>query len=211
MLPSYSLPYVQVTCCGLTAQAVQTAVTSITVINQGPRLSYWPPAVCQFSNITSINLSGNAITFIPQSIQELQGLQQLLISRNDLGSLPPEIGALTALTELDVGANKISKLPDALCKLTGLEVCIALAFNFACRCGVGWPTQGGVRVGDAVKAVLGSQGPAPAPAIHRWLCFGTPQLLFGLWLSTAVLVFACSPGINSPISPQVTVDLKSCH
>lgn len=164
MLPSYSLPYVQVTCCGLTAQAVQTAVTSITVINQGPRLSYWPPAVCQFTNITSINLSGNAITFIPQSIQELQGLQQLLISRNDLGSLPPEIGALTALTELDVGANKISKLPDALCKLTGLEVCIALAFNFACRCGVGWPSQGGVRVGDGVKAVLGSQGPAPAPA-----------------------------------------------
>jgi Leucine-rich repeat (LRR) protein len=113
---------VQVTCCGLTAQAVQGAVTSISVPNQGPQLSYWPPAVSQFSSLTSINLSGNAITFIPQSIQNLQGLQQLLLSRNDLGSLPPEIGALTALTELDVGANKLRKLPDAICSLTGLKV-----------------------------------------------------------------------------------------
>jgi hypothetical protein len=77
--------------------------------------------VSQFSHLTSINFSGNAITFIPQSVQDLQGLQQLLVSRNNLGSLPPEIGMLTALTELDVGSNSIRKLPDALCKLTGLK------------------------------------------------------------------------------------------
>lgn len=118
-----STVHMQVTSCGLTAQAVQAAVAFISVSNQGQQLSYWPPAICQFRGITSINLSGNAITFIPQAVQELQGLQQLLISRNDLGSLPPEISALTALTELDVGANRISKLPDALCKLTGLKVC----------------------------------------------------------------------------------------
>lgn len=122
----------QVTSCGLTTKAVQSAVTTITVTNTGQQLSYWPPAISQFSSLTFINLSGNAITFIPQSVQDLQGLQQLLVSRNDLGSLPPEIGALTALTELDVGANKISKLPDALCKLTGLKVLLQPVYTVDC-------------------------------------------------------------------------------
>lgn len=112
----------QLTTCGLTAQQVQCVVTSLSVPNQGPKLSYWPPAVCQFTGLSSINLSGNAITFIPQAVQNLPNLQQLLMARNDLGSLPPEIGALTALTELDVGGNKLRVLPNTLCSLTGLKV-----------------------------------------------------------------------------------------
>lgn len=116
----------QATACGLTAQALQHAVVSISVPNQGAQVSYWPPAICQFSNLTAINLSGNALTFIPQSVQSLKGLKQLLVSRNDLGSLPPEISALTALTELDVGCNRIKKLPDTVCQLTNLQVRLRL-------------------------------------------------------------------------------------
>lgn len=124
-LPATALlfPALQITSCGLTAQSVKKTVTSISVTGQGAQLAHVPPAVCQFTSLTSLNLSNNSITFLPQAVQDLQGLQQLLLARNDLGSLPPEIGALTALTELDVGANSIRKLPDALCKLTGLQVC----------------------------------------------------------------------------------------
>lgn len=113
--------HIQITTCGLTAQAVQDEVQTVCVPQQ--KLAHWPPALCQFTHITAINLSGNAITYLPQAVQNLQGLQQLVVSRNALGSLPPEISALTALTELDVGSNNIKKLPDTLCALTGLKVC----------------------------------------------------------------------------------------
>jgi hypothetical protein len=65
----------QVTSCGLTAQQAKLHVTSVCVTNQGAQLSFWPPALCTFTGLSSINLSGNAITFIPQSIQALTGLK----------------------------------------------------------------------------------------------------------------------------------------
>jgi hypothetical protein len=74
------------------------------------------------TQLTTINLSGNAITRIPPSVQNLQGLQQLLLARNQLESLPAEVGSLAALTELDVGRNRMQQLPDTLCNLTGLQV-----------------------------------------------------------------------------------------
>jgi hypothetical protein len=65
----------QVTSCGLTAQQAKQHITSVSVINQGAQLAFWPPALCTFTALSSINLSGNAITFIPQSIQALTGLK----------------------------------------------------------------------------------------------------------------------------------------
>jgi hypothetical protein len=65
----------QVTSCGLTAQQAKLHVASVCVTNQGAQLSFWPPALCTFTGLSSLNLSGNAVTFIPESIQALTGLK----------------------------------------------------------------------------------------------------------------------------------------
>lgn len=65
----------QVTSCGLAAQEAAPHVTAVSVTNQGAQLAFWPPALCTFTALSSINLSGNAITFIPQSVQALTGLK----------------------------------------------------------------------------------------------------------------------------------------
>lgn len=111
-----------VTSCGLAAQQAAPHVTAVSVTNQGAQLAFWPPALCTFTALSSINLSGNAITFIPQSLQALTGLKVLNLSRNSLTSLPPEVSCLTSLTELDVGRNQLAALPAALCSLSQLQV-----------------------------------------------------------------------------------------
>ncbi|KAF6263001.1 hypothetical protein COO60DRAFT_1698969 [Scenedesmus sp. NREL 46B-D3] len=112
----------QVTSCGLTAQQAKLHIKSVSVANQGAQLAFWPPALCTFAALHSINLSGNAITSIPQSVQALTGLQVLNVARNSLTALPPEISCLTSLTELDVGRNQLAALPPTLCSLSQLQV-----------------------------------------------------------------------------------------
>jgi hypothetical protein len=41
----------------------------------GKQLSLWPPTLSHFSHLTTIDLSGNAITYIPQSAAALTKLQ----------------------------------------------------------------------------------------------------------------------------------------
>lgn len=66
---------VQATQNGYRTGEMAASIMGISVTDQGAKLAYWPPAICQFTQLTSLNLSGNTITYIPQSVASLCSLK----------------------------------------------------------------------------------------------------------------------------------------
>ena len=81
-----------------------------------------PGAIGQLSNLTLVNLSSNQITQIPDAISKLSNLTWLLVSSNQITSIPDALGQLSHLTLLDLGGNRITSIPDALGQLSHLTL-----------------------------------------------------------------------------------------
>jgi internalin A len=81
-----------------------------------------PGAIGQLSNLTLVNLSSNQITQIPDAIGKLSNLTWLLVSSNQITEIPDAIGQLSHLTLLDLGGNQITSIPDAIAQLSNLTL-----------------------------------------------------------------------------------------
>ena len=86
----------------------------------GNKLTKFPDAVLQLTNLKILNLSRNQITAIPEAIGKLSNLTGLSLSDNQITEIPDAIGKLSNLTELDLNSNQITAIPEALGKLSNL-------------------------------------------------------------------------------------------
>lgn len=73
------------------------------------------------SNLTTLDLSHNAISSLPKEIKFLIKLERAGLNNNALVSLPPEIQYLKALWKFDVSNNALTSLPTEIGYLTSLE------------------------------------------------------------------------------------------
>jgi Leucine-rich repeat (LRR) protein len=79
-----------------------------------------PDAIGQLSNLTQLHLSFNQITSIPKAIGQLSNLTQLYLSSNEITSIPEDLGQLSHLTRLDLQRNQITSIPKAIGQLSNL-------------------------------------------------------------------------------------------
>ncbi|MEP6489309.1 leucine-rich repeat domain-containing protein [Microcoleus vaginatus GB2-A3] len=86
----------------------------------GNKLTEFPDAVLQLTNLKILNLSRNQITAIPEAIGQLSNLTKLEISRNQITAIPEAIGQLSNLTKLEISRNQITSIPEAIAQLSNL-------------------------------------------------------------------------------------------
>jgi internalin A len=79
-----------------------------------------PDALGQLSNLIVLDLSSNEITSIPETIRQLSNLTRLDLSSNEITSIPETIGQLSHLTRLDLDRNQITSIPEAIGQLSNL-------------------------------------------------------------------------------------------
>jgi Leucine-rich repeat (LRR) protein len=87
----------------------------------GNKLTEFPDAVLQLTNLKILNLGGNQITAIPEAITQLSNLTLLDLSHNQITSIPEELGQLSNLTQLELRYNQITSIPEAISKLSNLK------------------------------------------------------------------------------------------
>jgi Leucine-rich repeat (LRR) protein len=91
----------------------------------GNKLSEFPDAVLQLTNLKILNLSWNQITSIPEAIGQLLNLTRLDLDGNQITSIPEAIAQLSNLTLLDLSQNQITSIPEAIGQLSNLtELCL---------------------------------------------------------------------------------------
>src|SRR6476469_8219933 len=88
----------------------------------GNKLTEFPDAVLQLTNLKILNVSHNQITSIPEEIGQLSNLTRLDLSENQITSIPEEIGQLWNLTHLDLSSNQITSIPEDLAQLWNLTL-----------------------------------------------------------------------------------------
>src|SRR6476661_5385478 len=86
----------------------------------GNKLTEFPDAVLQLTNLKILNVSHNQITSIPEEIGQLSNLTDIYLSNNQIASIPDAIGQLSNLTRLDLRGNQITSIPEALAQLWNL-------------------------------------------------------------------------------------------
>ncbi len=94
----------------------------------GNKLTEFPDAVLQLTNLKILNLSRNQITAIPEAIGQLSNLTLLYLHNNQITSIPQAIGQLSNLTQLDLRDNQITSIPEELCQLSNLTL-LDLSWN----------------------------------------------------------------------------------
>ncbi|KAJ1960150.1 hypothetical protein GGI12_003960 [Dipsacomyces acuminosporus] len=75
------------------------------------RLRYFPMAVCELTNLTTLIISHNRITHLPPEIGNLVSLRELSVAHNRLRVLPLEITKLNKLITLSVFPNPFADPP----------------------------------------------------------------------------------------------------
>ena len=65
---------------------------------------------------------GNKLTEFPDAVLQLTNLKILNLSRNQITAIPEAIGQLANLTKLDLSGNQITKIPEALDQLPNLKI-----------------------------------------------------------------------------------------
>ncbi|WP_445248340.1 leucine-rich repeat domain-containing protein [Microcoleus sp. OTE_8_concoct_300] len=86
----------------------------------GNKLTEFPDAVLQLTNLKILNLCCNQITAIPEAIGQLSNLTHLYLNSNHITSIPEDLGQLSNLTRLDLDRNQITSIPEELGQLSNL-------------------------------------------------------------------------------------------
>ncbi|EGK89151.1 GTPase [Microcoleus vaginatus PCC 9802] len=86
----------------------------------GNKLTKFPDAVLQLTNLKILNLSHNQITSIPEDLRQLSNLTRLDLSYNQITSIPEDLGQLSNLILLNLNNNQITSIPEDLGQLSNL-------------------------------------------------------------------------------------------
>ncbi|MDQ2100189.1 MAG: leucine-rich repeat domain-containing protein [Tychonema bourrellyi B0820] len=86
----------------------------------GNKLTEFPDAVLQLTNLKILNLSSNQITVIPEAIGQLSHLRGLDLRSNQITIIPEAIRQLSHLRGLDLRSNQITIIPEAIAQLSNL-------------------------------------------------------------------------------------------
>jgi internalin A len=88
----------------------------------GNKLTEFPDAVFQLTNLKILNLSFNKITSIPEALRQLSNLTQLNLRINQITSIPEALGQLSNLTHLHLNNNQITSIPEVFKQLPKLTI-----------------------------------------------------------------------------------------
>src|SRR6476661_3397401 len=88
----------------------------------GNKLTEFPDAVLQLTNLKILNVSQNQITSIPDAIAQMSNLTRLDLRGNQITSIPEALAQLWNLTDLDLSFNQITSIPEEIGQLSNLIV-----------------------------------------------------------------------------------------
>ncbi|MEG4972346.1 leucine-rich repeat domain-containing protein [Microcoleus sp. K4-B3] len=98
-------------------------LTNLKILNLSRnQITAIPEAIGQLSNLRQLYLHNNQITAIPEAIGQLLNLRQLYLSRNQITSIPEDLGQLSNLRQLDLRSNQITQIPEAMGQLSNLTL-----------------------------------------------------------------------------------------
>ena len=86
----------------------------------GNKLTEFPDAVLQLTNLKILSLVKNQITEIPEAISQLSNLSQLNLSENQITQIPKAIAQVSNLTLLSLNSNQIAEIPEVVAQLSNL-------------------------------------------------------------------------------------------
>jgi len=70
-----------------------------------------PEQLCILTNLTKLNLSGNALKRLPGVLSALMKLEILDAKHNEMAKLPEDFCHLTTLRKIDMSHNMLTELP----------------------------------------------------------------------------------------------------
>lgn len=138
VFPSYCLTYenkveklllhnnkmTHISCPQLIMIQYQPTFTQITSIDlSGNKLFNISGLLSKFVNLQMLNLSHNELTAIPSSFADLRNLRKLLLHDNKLETLPPLLGNCRELRVLECHNNPFKTIPDELIPGPGDAAC----------------------------------------------------------------------------------------
>ena len=90
---------------------------------QHNRITILPRCICDFQNLTSLNISNNDMTYLSPEICRLTKLKKLVARNNyfENASLPKEIGLMKSLELVNFGGNQLTEFPSPLTQLPELR------------------------------------------------------------------------------------------
>ncbi len=94
----------------------------------GNELDELPSEIFCLDHLEFLNASGNRLESIPLEIGQLSSLMYLYLAENRLETLPDEISNLTRLSTLDVDGNSLYQVPQGIGNLSSLR-CLRLGSN----------------------------------------------------------------------------------
>jgi leucine-rich repeat protein SHOC2 len=77
-------------------------------------LQEWPRELLRFTNLRSLDLSGNFLSLVPDWISELPQLEELVLSHNQLDSFPELDRLAKPLRKIGLAHNRITTIPATL-------------------------------------------------------------------------------------------------
>ncbi len=87
----------------------------------GNKLTEFPNAVFQLTNLKILDLSENQITSIPKALGQMSNLRELDLRANQITCIPEALGQLSNLETLYID-GKITSIPEALKQLPKLLI-----------------------------------------------------------------------------------------
>ncbi len=87
-----------------------------------------PPDIGALTELTFLNIPGNAVSDLPANIAELTKLRIINATSNNLTSLPAGVWQLDSLRRLDLDSNQIDVLPEEVGQLEKLGT-LRIAYN----------------------------------------------------------------------------------
>lgn len=106
------------------ATGIEVFSNLISLDLSGNVLKDLPEGIGSLKSLRILGLNNNQLRELPVELGTLEHLEVLSLTGNALTSLPVEIGGLVSLEQLNLKSNKLSALPVTLGKLVALEVLV---------------------------------------------------------------------------------------
>ena len=103
-------------------------IEELSVVRAG--LNTLPKQVSRLRNLTSLNLSGNAIGVLPEFLFSLHKLTSLWLANCGLQQIPSSIAELTKLQALSLHSNNLDDLPQEFERLVDLDLLVISSNRF---------------------------------------------------------------------------------
>jgi Leucine-rich repeat (LRR) protein len=84
-------------------------------------IKFFPPEICKYGDLETLDLGGNIMSVIDPIVGSLTGLTYLSLQQNKICAMPWELGRLMRLCSLNISHNNLAEMPPVLNAITSMK------------------------------------------------------------------------------------------